>query len=61
MWGCRRQFASVEKFRARRTPEIWIEGVGIFEYQYAAQYLHSYNPPKRTTQEALIYSPLVSP
>jgi len=26
----RRQFASVEKFCVWQTPEIWIEGVGIF-------------------------------
>ena len=38
MWGTRvvrRQFASVEKFCAWQAPEIWIEGVGIFEYQYS--------------------------
>ena len=55
-----RQFASVEKFCAWRTPEIRI-GVGIFDYQYAVQAPHFNKPPKRTIQEALIPSPLVSP
>ena len=55
-----RQFASVEKFCALRTPEITCERVGIVEYQYAVQALHFNRPSKRTIQEAFTPSP-VSP
>jgi len=56
----RRQLPSVEKFWARKTPEIWGEGVGIFKYQYAVQSICLYEILRRLIQKALTPSPLVS-
>jgi len=44
-----RQFASVEKFWAWRTLEIWIEQV--FKYHHAVQPLHFYDPLKELFQK----------
>ena len=46
MWVVGRQYASVEKSCARRTPKIRIKWVGTFKYQYAVQALYFNNPLK---------------